>query len=121
MQRFYRAVYRLDKSDDAGSLVERIAQAATASGQANHRISFAFTDAVLRGQKSALDYLVKCYPVFIPRRFAFGKAAFAWRGIPALEFTPELAAPDNSVAGIYGTLAGRKAVRTLHVRTTCGG
>lgn len=151
MQRFYRVVYRLDKSDDAGSLVERIAQAVSASGSVNHRISFAFTDAVLRGHKSALDYLVKCYTIFeryrtamqgfpmrgaamisdgqalqqdpndegvpvhtmvevargIPRRFAFGMAAFAWRGVPALDFTPDLAAPDNSVAGIYGRLAGR--------------
>jgi hypothetical protein len=64
VQRFYRVVYRIEKGDDTASLVERAANAVAASGSPDHPISFLFTDPLLRTQRSALDYLIKAYPVF---------------------------------------------------------
>lgn len=64
MQRFYRVVYRIEKSDDPAAALERIEGAVARGGSDTHHIAFLFLDAVLRRQKSALEYLVKCYPVF---------------------------------------------------------
>jgi hypothetical protein len=66
MQQFYRVVYRVEKGDDTAALVDRAANAVAASGSPDHPISFLFTDPLLRTQRSALEYLVKSYPVFEP-------------------------------------------------------
>jgi hypothetical protein len=64
VQRFYRVVYRVEKKDDPGAAVERIERAVAQSGSGTHHIAFLFLDAVLGRQKSALEYLAKCYPIF---------------------------------------------------------
>jgi hypothetical protein len=68
VQRFYRVVYRVDKKDDPATAFERVEDAVSQSGSRTHRIVFLFLDVVLGREKSALDHLVKCYPVFEPYR-----------------------------------------------------
>jgi hypothetical protein len=68
MQRFYRVVYRIDKGDDTGTIFDRIADAVARSSAADYRRSFLFIDPLARKQRSAVEQLVKAYPVFEPYR-----------------------------------------------------
>src|SRR5579884_1944737 len=156
MQHFYRLVYRVDKNDDTGTLVERVATAIAQSGSPDHPISFLFSNAMLGRQRSALDYLIKSYPVFepfrsaiafptagasvitnvvpngeipedsgipfttmlevargIPKRFPFGMATFAWRGVAALDLSASLPIADTAAGGMMGRILGRTGVPAI--------
>jgi hypothetical protein len=97
MQRFYRVVYRIDKGDDTGSLVERIITAVSQTGSPDHPIAFLFSDAIFGRQRSALEYLVKTYPVFEPYRTTV--AGFPTAGASVItNAVSNLSAPQNRVS-----------------------